>query len=237
MTELLRADSYAYESGHRSILKSASVALEAGKVTALFGRNGSGKSTLIRCMLGLMRADSGTTWHQNRILERPRIYDLARRGVFYLPDRGLLPRSQRFCSAIRAVEQSFGVSPEREVILDRLTVRGFLDRRAGQLSGGEQRRCEWALALLRGPECVIADEPLLGCMPADQELLSRLMRDLALDGKAVLVTGHEFDTLSRVGDRLVWISGGSTLELGSLDEARRHAGFCREYLGVDALAD
>lgn len=227
----LRADGFGKSFGRRQILKSAGVWATAGRITVLLGRNGSGKTTLIRCMLGLAEATSGVTHFLGEATERPRLRKLARRGLFFLPDRQFLPRSLRFGDMVSAVEWAHGSASDRDAVFDRLGIGRFDRRRASQLSGGEQRRCEWALALLSRPRCVIADEPLAGVTPRDQALITDVLRELTEKGCAVLVTGHEVAELLEVADEVVWMTGGTTHGLGTSAQARAHDQFRREYLG------
>jgi ABC-2 type transport system ATP-binding protein len=228
---LFRAEAYAFTPGGRDVLKSASIGAGSGQITVLFGRNGSGKTTLLRCMVGLTGAEIGTTHFAGHCYERPRLRTLARQGLFYLPDRGLLPRSLRFGALIRSIEKCHGAHPARDQVLNQLRVGEFLRRDSGELSGGEQRRCEWALALLSQPRCIVSDEPLAGTMPRDQDLLIDVLRDEARRSTAIILTGHEVERLSAIGDEFVWMSAGSTHVLGSWEDATAHPGFRREYLG------
>ena len=182
-------------------------------------------------MVGLTGADIGTTHFAGLCYERPRLRTLARQGLFYLPDRGLLPRCLPFGALIRSIEKCHGAHSSRDQVLNQLRVGEFLRRDSGELSGGEQRRCEWALALLSQPRCIVSDEPLAGTMPRDQELLIDVLRDEARRGTAIILTGHEVERLSAIGDEFVWMSAGSTHVLGSWEDATAHPGFRREYLG------
>jgi len=129
-----------------------------------------------------------------------------------------------------AVEWRFGSQRAREV-MERLTVEAFLDRFPDQLSGGERRRVEVALALLRGPLCLLADEPFRGIEPTDTEVIARALRAMATEGAAVVVTGHEVPALMDLADEVVWMVAGTTHALGSVRESLVHEQFRREYLG------
>ncbi len=233
MDRLLRAEGFSKAFRGKTVLKSASVWATAGRVTALLGRNGSGKSTLLRCMLGLMEAHSGVTSFDGIAEERPRLRRLARRGLFFLPDRNLLPRSLRFGQVLRAVESAHGVSGDRARTLSQFGIEGLERRRVSQLSGGERRRCEWALALLSGPRCIVADEPLAGVQPNDRSLIADAMREAAAGGCAFVVTGHEVPELLDLADEVVWMVAGTTHGLGTPADAQAHGQFRREYLGSE----
>jgi ABC-type lipopolysaccharide export system ATPase subunit len=98
------------------------------------------------------------------------------------------------------------------------------------LSHGELRRAELAVALLRCPACLLADEPYRDLAPYDRETVTALLRRLAEGGCAVVVTGHEVPTLWEVADRVVWCTDGTTYDLGSPAEAVEDWRFRQGYL-------
>ncbi|MHB1224278.1 MAG: ATP-binding cassette domain-containing protein [Gemmatimonadaceae bacterium] len=107
-------------------------------------------------------------------------------------------------------------------------------QRPRALSGGELRRAGFAAALVRRPTCLLADEPLRGVAPRDAGLLMAVLRRLADDGCAVVLTGHDVPALMDAADHVTWCTGGMTYELGSPAVARTHDAFRREYLGPRA---
>ena len=106
-----------------------------------------------------------------------------------------------------------------------------LDQRPAELSGGERRRAELALAMMRRPRCLLADEPFAGINPSDGEVLAAALREMAREGCAIVVTGHEVPQLLALADSVVWMVAGTTHGLGSAAEAVSHSQFRREYLG------
>jgi hypothetical protein len=116
-------------------------------------------------------------------------------------------------------------------------VAPFREARVRELSGGERRRVELTLGLLRNPRCLIADEPLTGLAPVDQQRAVRALRDAARRGAAVLITGHEVDMLMGAADEVVWITAGGTRDMGSPEQAWRHPEFARDYLGRRARTE
>lgn len=224
------AESFKRAFGTRTVLRAASVWARPGRVTVLFGQNGCGKTTLLRAAVGLLAAENGVVRFRGESFERPRLARLARRGLFYLPDRGLLGRRWTVRSHLEAMEWRFPGRPVERVV-DRLGLRGLLDRRPRELSHGEVRRAEVALAVLRQPICLLADEPLEGISPVDCERVSGAIRRLAAAGGAVIVTGQRAGALLELADDVVWMTAGTTHGLGSPAEAIRHHQFRREYLG------
>jgi ABC-type multidrug transport system ATPase subunit len=227
---LFSADSISKAYGARTVLKAASIWAYEGRITALLGRNGCGKSTLLRIGAGLLAADQGAIHFAGRVYLRPRLSELARQGLFYLPDRNLLSRRLTIRQQILAVEWHFG-NDRTSSIIERLELGPRLDRNAVQLSGGERRRADIALAWICAPRCLLADEPFAGIDPADRELIGQVLLELAREGCALVVSGHEVPHLLETADDVVWMTSGTTHGLGAPEVAVRNDQFQREYLG------
>lgn len=231
---ILTADSIGKRFGERKVLSAATVRADRGVVTALIGRNGCGKSTLLRIMAGLMAPDHGIVRFRGDVYTRTRLHRLARQGLFLLPaDRCTLARTFTLRQHLDALRRRFGLPPDGNE-LETLKITHLLDRAVGTYSGGEQRRAELALALVRAPDCLLADEPFLGITPADTEVFIAAFRALARRGTAVIVTGHEVPFILSVSDTVTWLHAGTTRPLGPPDAAARDWHFRREYLGMRA---
>lgn len=224
---LLRAESFGRRFRGRQVLKAASLWLHPHRITALMGSNGSGKSTLLRLITGRVRADYGVLHYAGKIYQAPHLPRLARDGLFYIPERGLL-------SPLLTLGQHVELFCPRKEASGRLAGLDLppLDRYGNQLSPGERIRASFALALLRGPRCILADEPFLGIAPLDAERISELMRLLRERGTALVVTGHETDIVLPLADDVVWLTAGTTHALGPPGTAILHTQFRREYFGA-----
>jgi ABC-type multidrug transport system ATPase subunit len=215
--------------GGRPVLRNAGVWAERGKVTVLFGLNGSGKSTLLRCALGLLRADGGVVLLDGVRYPRPRLAQLAARGLFFLPDRDLLATGFSLRQHLAAMKSQFAHA-DVDGAVERLGLGDLLDRRRHAMSGGERRRAELSVAEARAPTVLIADEPLRGLAPLDAERIAARLRALADGGCAVIASGHESRLLLDLADQVIWMTGGTTHALGSPAAARAHDQFRQEYL-------
>lgn len=230
-TPFLMADCVSKSYGARRVLSAGSLRAQSGQVRVLFGRNGIGKSTLLKIAAGIVRPDSGTVHLEGRFLLHPALPQLARAGVFYLPDHDMLSPSMTLGEQLRLFERRFGTRLALEAA--RLAdVEDLLEVRPPKLSGGELRRAEFALALARRPRCLLADEPFRGIAPLDHDRLSDILRGMAAEGCAVVVTGHEVTSLLAVAEHITWCTSGTTYELGAPERAVTHEAFQREY-GLD----
>ncbi len=233
MSPVFAADSIGKSFRGKRVLSAASVWARPRAITVLLGRNGCGKSTLLKIGAGVLAADHGVVRLAGEVWERPRLDRLARRGLFYLPDRELLSRRLTLRQQVSALAWRFpGVEPSRA--FGQLDVTRFLDETSSQLSGGERRRAEVALAVMRRPLCLLADEPLTGIGPSDAAMIAQALRGLAAGGCAVIVTGHEVPDLLDLADDVVWMTAGTTHGLGSAGAAAAHEQFRRDYLGPAA---
>lgn len=229
---LLEADAIGKAYGARRVLTTASLRANAGTITALCGRNGSGKSTLLAIAAGWRQADSGTVHFDGATWLRPRLPALARRGLFYLPDRAILTPGVPLGKQLSAVERCFGAPPATASVAARLGLDSLLDLLPPRLSGGETRRAELALASVRRPRCLLADEPFRGISPLDAEAVTAAFRGLAAEGCAIVVTGHEIEALFELADVVTWCAEGTTVEFRSPAAARADWRFQRDYLGA-----
>ncbi len=227
---LFLADSFGVAFRGRTVLSAASVWAETGLVTALLGRNGSGKSTLLRAALGLGPRLYGTVRFCGRIYWRPRLSILARSGLFFVPSLSLLSRRHSLAWHMRAVLE-WSRESEPPAIPPWIDLENLLSKKPGDMSGGERRRAELALALARRPTCLILDEFFSELAPIDRDRAGDTLRSVAAGGCAVLVTGHEVEALLRCADSVIWLTAGTTHGLGSPREAIRHGQFRNEYLG------
>lgn len=228
---VLTADSIGKRFGERKVLSAATLNADRGVVTALVGRNGSGKSTLLRIMAGLIAPDHGSIRIGGEIYPHVRLSRLARQGVYLLPvDRTALAGTLTMRQHVAALRRRFSL-PAGDGVLEELGITHLMDQRVDSFSGGERRRAELALALVRAPACLLADEPFLGITPADTELFITAFRALARRGAAVVVTGHEIPFIMAVADRVVWMNAGTTRLLGDPESARNDWQFRRDYLG------
>lgn len=232
MDRFYSADSIGKSFGRRQILKNASVWASRGSITAVFGRNGAGKSTLMKSGVGLLAPDYGVVRFAGEAFRRPKLTRLARMGLFYLPERQLLSGRFTLQQHLHAIEWAFPDSRDSGVreAVEHLDLAPFLQSRPGELSGGEIRRAEVAVAFARRPACLIADEPFAGISPLDADRIAAALKSMRRDGCALVLTGHEVPQLMALADEVVWMVAGTTHGVGSPAQAARHDQFRRDYL-------
>lgn len=199
---MIAGDSITVSLGGRPVLQSAYVDAVPGQITVLVGRSGAGKTTLFDILIGRRQPDGGQVrWNGERV-PRPSLALLARRGLFYHPDRSWLALALTAAEHFALVGRSPGG--------DSLGVTAWLGRRVGTLSGGELRLTEIALGLALAPTVALFDEPFRGLEPRHREQVAVALRLMAQRGAAVLYADHDVESVRRTADRLFSMEQGAT---------------------------
>ncbi|QFG19856.1 ABC transporter ATP-binding protein [Actinomadura sp. WMMB 499] len=183
-----------------------SFTVEPGRVTGFVGPNGSGKTTTMRMILGLDRPDAGTALvggHPYRSLRTP----LCRLGSML--DAGAVHPARRARDHLLWLARANGI-PSRRVgeVLELAGLAGVARRPAGGFSLGMRQRLGIAAALLGDPPALMFDEPVNGLDPEGVAWIRGLLRSLAAEGRAVLVSSHLMSELEGGADHLVVIGRG-----------------------------
>jgi ABC-2 type transport system ATP-binding protein len=180
--------------------------VQPGRVTGFLGPNGAGKSTTLRVILGLDAPTSGTATIDGRAyqaLSRP----LCRVGA--LLDSGAVPGARTARDHLRWLARSNGLPGTRaETVLGMVGLGDVAHRRVGGFSLGMKQRLGIAAALLGDPPALILDEPINGLDPEGIRWLRGLLRDLASQGRCVLVSSHLMSEMQATADHLVVIGQG-----------------------------
>ncbi|WP_433384039.1 ATP-binding cassette domain-containing protein [Actinoplanes sp. CA-142083] len=195
----------------------ASVALDGmtftagpGLVTAFVGPNGSGKTTTMRVVLGLDRPDAGTALVGGRpyvTLDRP----LTHLGA--LIDPGALQPGRSGRNHLLWLAQSQGLGARRvDEVLDLTGLRPVARRQANGYSLGMRQRLGIAAALLGDPPMLMLDEPFNGLDPEGFVWMRGLLRSLADEGRAVLVSSHLMSELQDIAGHVVVVGAGRVVE-------------------------
>lgn len=189
-----------------------------GAITGLLGNNGAGKSTSLRMLATLLSPDSGRAHIDGIDLLRKPL--AARRQLGYLPhNAGLYPRlSAR--ENIDYYAQLSGLS-RREAAAATARAIGLLqleplaERRVEGFSQGQRTKVALARALVHEPQTLLLDEPTSGLDVLATRGLRQLLRQLADNGRAVILSSHVMQEMEQLCDRLVVIHAGATLAAGS----------------------
>jgi ABC-2 type transport system ATP-binding protein len=204
--------------GKTLALDGLDLALPAGQVLALLGPNGAGKSTAISLLLGLQRADAGSA---DLFGLPPQSLDARRRAGVMLQSAAV-PDTLKVRELIDLTRAYY---PQPRSVADLVALAGLdglMARRYGQLSGGQQRRVQFALAVCGRPELLFLDEPTTGLDIDARQTLWKAIRELRAQGCAVLLTTHYLEEAEALADRVVVVNHGRVVAEGSVAQIRAH---------------
>ncbi len=184
--------------GRQPALDGVDLQLHAGQVLALLGQNGAGKTTTIGLLLGLLRADVG----QVRLFGHDPQQVAARRQIGVMLQHAELPPTLRVGELIRLTASYYPHPREVEQSAALAGVEDLLGRPYGKLSGGQQRRVQFALALCGRPRLLFLDEPTVGLDIHARQQLWATIRMLVGEGAAVVLTTHYLEEAEQLADRV-----------------------------------
>lgn len=197
----LRGVGYRYPGAEQPALHDVSLRLAPGECLGLLGANGAGKTTLLSLISGLRQPASGTL--QLADGQRP----------------GMVPQQLAFYPELKAREnlelfadlhRLRGTARRQRLdwVIARTALSERLPRRAGSLSGGEQRRLNFAIGLLQPARLYLFDEATVGVDAHSRQLLLATVEELTGDGCAVIYTSHYLDEVERVASRILLLERG-----------------------------
>ncbi|GIF62515.1 ABC transporter [Asanoa ishikariensis] len=228
---MIRVEHVVARYGEVLALDDVSLSIRPGLVTGLVGMNGSGKSTLFKTLMGLVKPERG------RVLRGPGsigyvpqsehvdwAFPVSVRDVVMMGRYGSLGLTRRPRAADhRAVADA----------LARVELTDHAERQIGQLSGGQRKRTFVARGIAQDARILLLDEPFAGVDKRSEATIVRLLRELAADGRTVLVSTHDLHALPRLADDVVLLLR-RVLFHGPVDEALRPENLARAF-GLDVF--
>jgi ABC-2 type transport system ATP-binding protein len=202
--------------GRVTAVRDVSFTAHAGMVTGLLGPNGSGKTTTLRIALGLVRATAGEALIggvRYGSLDRPRrVVGAMLESTGFHPGR----RARDHLRVLAAADEI----PDRRVdeVLDLSGLNDSASRPVRQFSLGMRQRLGLAAAMLGDPQVLVLDEPANGLDPDGAAWLRATLRDLARQGRTVVVASHVLGEVTRTVDHVVILSAGELRFAGPLSE-------------------
>jgi len=218
----LRADGVWKAFGDREVLRGVSVSLERHQVVALIGASGSGKSTLLRCLGLLDPIDDGQIFLGDEDISDPRVDGnrvRARLGAVF-QSYNLFPHLSvldNVTLASRVVHKMPRKDAEARALdlLARIGLGDYAKAHPDRLSGGQQQRAAIVRALATDPEVLLLDEITSALDPELVGEVLELVRQLADDGRTILMATHEMAFARDVADRVVFLDQGVIVEQGT----------------------
>lgn len=249
---LLRARDLRVSYGSFEVIKGVSLTVGQGEALAIIGPNGAGKSTLFKALTGEIGCRAGQVEfrgedvtampaHRRTARGMGRTFQVSRvflaltaiENVVVALESRHRNRGERMCRWWRPAPAA-DVLAEAEAQLSQLGIGHLRDEVAANISHGDKKRLEFALALALEPTILMLDEPTAGMAPADRMQIVSLIREIRRDkGVAVVMTEHDMDVIFSIADAVIVMNYGEVIAAGSVEEVRNSPVVREVYLGKD----
>lgn len=220
--------------GEKTAVDHISFSMETPGVFGLLGTNGAGKTTTIRTILGIMEADGGKAQWNGRKINRETL------AFGYLPEeRGIYMKTKVleqliYFGMLRGMKRE-AAKKSALGYMERLGVMEYKNMPAEKLSKGNQQKVQLISALIHNPRLVFLDEPFSGLDPVNGKMLRDLVSELVEEGKYIILSTHQMETVEEYCKNLLILNRGKTILQGNLKEIK--SAFGRTNLCVTVNGD
>ena len=208
--------------GGSHILRNVGFEARPGEVTVILGRNGVGKTTLLKSLMGVVPVKTGSITLDGVNITRDTPYERVRKGVGYVPQGreifGRLTVQENLRMGLAYKRASTPIPPELFELFP--VLKQMINRRGGDLSGGQQQQLAIARALAAGPKLLILDEPTEGIQPSIIKDIGRVIRMLADKGMAggqpmaIVLVEQYYDFAAELADQYLVMERGEIIQRG-----------------------
>jgi ABC-2 type transport system ATP-binding protein len=211
-----------------------SLEVPAGVIYGMLGPNGAGKTTTLRMINDILAPDRGTI----HLFDRLRPGRAAAPRIGYLPEeRGLYPKMTVleqlvYFAGLYGLPSDLAAKAGRDW-LSRFRVPEFADRRAEELSKGNQQKVQFLAAILHDPDVLLMDEPFTGLDPVNVALLREAFLELRDRGKTLIFSTHQMEAAEQMCESLAIVDRGRVVVGGPLRDVKRSTGRRMVILGID----
>jgi branched-chain amino acid transport system ATP-binding protein len=233
-------------------VNNVSFKMERDEIVGLIGPNGSGKTTLIRCILGILKPDSGKVIFNGQDVTKRRPWEIVQKGMVgtfqvvkpfrHLP---IIANVMVGCLCPRITKRGEWVKRAEVKARDALEFVGIADQAlepASILPHGDLKRLEVARAIATEPELLILDEPFGGLNPAETELVAKSLKRLHKGGRfgrlhsegpAMLIIEHKLSELMKIVNRVIVLNFGEVITQGTPEEISKNKQVIEAYTGKE----
>ncbi len=210
--------------GESHIIRDLDISVPLGRMVCLIGRNGVGKTTLLKTIMGLLKPRSGTIKYAGKLITNLATHRRAKLGIGYVPQgREIIPRLSVKENLLLGLEALPGRKKEKQEIPEEIlelfpALHSMLERRGGDLSGGQQQQLAIARTLMGKPKLLVLDEPTEGIQPSIVlEIEAAIRRIVQTTGISVLLVEQHLHFL-RQADKYYAMQKGGIVASGATSE-------------------
>ncbi|MCP4341456.1 MAG: LPS export ABC transporter ATP-binding protein [Desulfobulbaceae bacterium] len=219
MTKKLSAQGLKKSYKGRTVVRGINLEVNTGQVIGLLGANGAGKTTTFYMVVGLIQPDKGRVFLDDKDLTSLPVYTRAKAGISYLPQEQSVFQGLSVEDNLMAILETLNLNKiERKERQEQLLVDFGLTQvaknKSYSLSGGEQRRLEFARALVIEPSFILMDEPFAGVDPIAVINIQSIISKLKEKGIGVLISDHNVRETLGICDKAYILNHGEILEYG-----------------------
>lgn len=215
---MLKLENVTAEYSGSQVLFGVNIEAKAGEITCLVGRNGVGKSTTLKSIMGLVSTPSGDITLDGASIFKKPPYARAKAGIGYVPQgREIFPQLTVRENILLGMEANPKIKTIPDHIFETFPIlKDFLDRRGGDLSGGQQQQLAIARAIVSKPKALILDEPTEGIQPSVIQEIGRIISKLKKD-MAVLMVEQYLEFVLEISDKCYVMEKGRISMSGDTD--------------------
>lgn len=221
----------------RKVVIDVSMAVESGQIVGLLGPNGAGKTTCFYMIAGLVKADKGQVFINDKNVSNKPMHGRAQAGLSYLPQEASVFRKLSVADNIMAILETRKDlrrktrKEQLEKLLQEFHITHIRDNLGMALSGGERRRVEIARAIATNPQFILLDEPFAGVDPISVSDIKGIVSHLKNRGLGVLITDHNVRETLDICEKAYIVSEGHIISEGSPQDVLANAKVRKVYLG------
>ena len=222
----------------KDVVKDVSIEISQSQIVGLLGPNGAGKTTCFYMIVGLIQADRGRIFLDQKDMTKLPIHDRARHGLSYLPQESSIFRDLTVEENVLAILQiRQDLTPRErenklEELLEEFSIEHIRNSKGLSLSGGERRRTEIARTLATEPKFILLDEPFAGVDPISVSDIKTIINQLKRRGIGILLTDHNVRETLDICEKAYIVSEGRLIADGDAESILGNERVRHVYLGA-----
>ncbi len=226
----------------RTVVNNVSISVNQSEIVGLLGPNGAGKTTTFYMVVGLIRAEKGRIYLNDKDITTLPMYRRARYGIGYLSQEASVFRNLTVRQNLESILEFYdlGKAERKEradELIEEFNLQTVVNSKGFNLSGGERRRTEIARAMVTKPNFLLLDEPFAGVDPIAVEDIQQIISGLRQKNIGILITDHNVHETLAITDRAYLMFEGRILKEGSSDFLAEDEEARKLYLGEQFRLD